>query len=392
VNDSACSYLGLTWDHPRGCNALLEASRRLEQKRASIAIRWERQPLGEFESRPIEELCARYDLVVMDHPHLGTAVLRNCLQPLDEWLSAASIERLAAMTVGSAFQSYYYGGRHWALPIDVATQVMALRLDVLGARPVPTTWTEVLQLSKEVPMTLSIGGPHALITFYSICVALGEPPTSLDPAILISQSTGEKALKLMAKLSARTSEFGFDLNPIQILERMTQTDTVACCPLVYGYVNYADSRAYQRRSLKFAEAPVAYKGGRHGSTLGGTGLALSQKARIRPELVEHLLWLVSEDAQRTLIPDFDGQPSGLAAWSDPDLNRRWNGFYTDTLATVRDAWIRPRYPGYIEFQLEGSAIIQSGLRRGRSFRKVLHLLQDAYARSLGSSSSVRQKI
>ena len=380
MSDSPWSYRGITWDHPRGYNALSEASRRLEDKSSPVSIHWEKQSLEEFESRSIDELCACYDLVVMDHPHLGIAVSKNCLQPLDEWLSGACIARLAETTIGSAFKSYYYQGRYWVLPLDAATQVMALRLDLLGGRSIPVTWNEVLELSKEVPVVLSLGGPHALVSFFSICVALGEPPTSLDPAIVISESTGGKALTLMATLITEMSEFELDLNPIQIFERITQTDEVACCPLIYGYVNYSDPRAYQRRPLTFAEAPVAYKGGRHGSTLGGTGLALSRRARICPKLVEHLLWLVSDDAQRSFIPDFDGQPSAIAAWSDPDVNRRWNGFYKNTFATIRDAWIRPRHTGYVEFQSEGSAIIRGGLSKGESITKVLQSLQDAYAR------------
>ncbi|MBV8378279.1 MAG: hypothetical protein JO279_14880, partial [Verrucomicrobia bacterium] len=390
---SAWSYVGITWDHPRGYNALSEAGRRLEKKGSPLSVHWEKQSLEEFESRSIEELCARYDLVVMDHPHLGAAVARNCLQPLDDWLSGASIERLAETCAGSTFQSYYYEGKYWALPLDAATQVMALRLDLLGNRSIPVTWDEVLQLANHVPVVLSVGGPHALMTFFSICVALGEPPTSLDPAIVISESTGRMALKLMAELISGRSEFELDLNPIQIFERMTQTDEVACSPLIYGYVNYSDPRVYQGRTVTFVEAPAACKGGRHGSTLGGTGLAVSRRARICPELIEHLRWLVSDNAQRNLIPNFNGQPSAAAAWSDPDLNRRWNGFYKNTLGTIQDAWIRPRYPGYIEFQSEGSALIRSGLGRGRSTDEILQSLQDAYTRSrpLRTSSQAHPK-
>jgi multiple sugar transport system substrate-binding protein len=387
MSDSGWSYLGITWDHPRGYNALSEASRRLEKKSSLVSVHWEKQSLEEFESRPIEELCARYDLVVMDHPHLGAAVAKNCLQPLDDWLPSSFIERLAKTTVGSAFQSYYYKGKYWALPLDAATQVMALRLDLLGKRSIPVTWDEVLQLANDVSVILSVGGPHALMTFFSICVAHGEPPASLDPTIVTSESTGQRALKLMKELTSGMSEFELDLNPIQIFERMTQTDEVACCPLIYGYVNYADPRAYQGKSLTFLEAPAAYNGGRHGSTLGGTGLAVSQKARICPELVEHLRWLVSDDAQKNFIPDFDGQPSAIAAWLDPDVNRRWNGFYRNTFGTIQDAWVRPRDAGYVEFQSEGSAIIRSGLRRGKSIGEILQSLQDAYARSRSHKNS-----
>ncbi len=121
MSDSPWSYRGITWDHPRGYNALSEASRRLEDKSSPVSIHWEKQSLEEFESRSIDELCACYDLVVMDHPHLGIAVSKNCLQPLDEWLSGACIARLAETTIGSAFKSYYYQGRYWALPLDAAS-------------------------------------------------------------------------------------------------------------------------------------------------------------------------------------------------------------------------------------------------------------------------------
>ncbi len=387
MSDGRWSYTGITWDHPRGYNALAEASRRLEAQGSSVSIHWEKQSLEGFESRSIEEVCARYDLVLMDHPQLGLAISRNCLQPLDEWLSRACIERIAGRTIGPAFQSYYYEGRYWALPLDAATQVMALRLDLLGNRTVPVTWDEVVQLSADVPVILSMGGPHSLMTFFSICIALGEPPASLDADIVISESIGEKALELMAKLTARMPAFGFELNPIQIFERMTQTDEVACCPLIYGYVNYADPRARHRKTLTFADAPMAGKGGRHGSTLGGTGLAVSRKTHLCRELTEHLRWLLSDDAQRNVIPDFDGQPSALAAWSDPDLNRRWNNFYQNTFRTLQEAWIRPRHAGYVAFQSEGSDIIRDGLQTGEPVTKVFESLQGAYARHRHSPNS-----
>ena len=107
--------------------------------------------------------------------------------------------------------------------------------------------------------------------------------------------------------------------------------------------------------------------------------------------MDHLLWLVSEDVQRNLIPHFDGQPSAIGAWSDPDLNQRWNGFYKNTFATIREAWIRPRYPGYIEFQSEGSAIVRHGLREGRTISKVLQSLQEAYAKSFENLPDIHRK-
>jgi multiple sugar transport system substrate-binding protein len=75
------------------------------------------------------------------------------------------------------------------------------------------------------------------------------------------------------------------------------------------------------------------------------------------------------------------------------VNRRWNGFYKNTFDTIRDAWIRPRHAGYVEFQSEGSDIIRGGLRTGESITKVLQSLQDAYARYclIKNSSDINRK-
>ena len=62
------TFRGLTWDHPRGYDALAEAARRVNAGRSAPLITWDRQPLEGFESAPITDLTARYDLVVLDTP------------------------------------------------------------------------------------------------------------------------------------------------------------------------------------------------------------------------------------------------------------------------------------------------------------------------------------
>src|SRR3546814_15973390 len=70
---------GLTWDHPRGYNALAAAA----ATSADCELDWDKQPLEGFEAHPIADLCARYDLVVLDHPQVGEAVAAGCLQPVE---------------------------------------------------------------------------------------------------------------------------------------------------------------------------------------------------------------------------------------------------------------------------------------------------------------------
>ena len=371
-------YRGLTWDHPRGAHALAAAARTLDPARDGIAIEWHRQPLEGFESHPIADLCANYDLVVLDHPHVGEAVATACLRPLEELFLAGEIADWSARTIGPCLTSYWYAGAHWALPLDAATQVMAVAPQV-AAHP-PGTWSDVVSLSATVPVALSVAGPHALLTFFSVATAMGEPPAGNGSEVLVSQAIGEASLEVMATLYERTPSAARALNPIGLLGAMTTGDDIVLCPLVYGYVNYAAPSA-RGRSLVFRDAPRRAEGSRPGSTLGGTGIGISRRCEISPALLDHLRWLMSADAQVRFIPAHDGQPSRREAWHDPDVNARWGNFYANTAETLEHAYVRPRYPGYIGFQTDASELLRVGLSQRTPHPVVLDRLQMAYARS-----------
>lgn len=373
-------YRGLTWDHPRGYNALAAAAARTGGEGAGLAIAWDRQPLEGFESHPIEDLCNHYDIVVLDHPHIGEAIARNCLQPLESLFRPEELAVWRQDTVGPCLASYRYAGSHWALPLDAATQVMALRPDLLN-RPPPETWAEVVDLPPAVPVCLSIAGPHAILTLMSIAVALGEPPASVDPGHFLSDETLRIALEVMRRLDERAPPATRQLNPIGILRLMAEGDALALCPLVYGYVNYAVLTDHPAAPLLFHDAPAASRSGRPGSTLGGTGIAVSRRCSVTPALLDHLRWLMSREAQVGFIPEHEGQPSRREAWTDSGVNGRWGGFYRQTLRTLEASWVRPRFDGYIRFQTDASAIVRQGLEERLAANLIATRLQDRYAAS-----------
>ncbi|MBB6307169.1 extracellular solute-binding protein [Xanthobacter tagetidis] len=372
-------YRGLTWDHPRGFNALAAAAARLDPA-GGLSVTWEKQPLEGFEAHPIDDLCARYDLVVLDHPHVGEAVAKGCLVPLQDLFSPEEIAALERDSIGPSLSSYRFAGVHWALPLDAATQVMARRADLVDG-PAPATWDDVIALSERAPVALSLAGPHACLTFLSIAAAMGEPPAVADPDVLVSDQTGETVLDLMARLAARSPMVVRDKNPIGILGHMAAHDDVALCPLIYGYVNYAAPRDGAARPIAFSDAPRAAAGGRPGSTLGGTGIGVSRRCAVTPALLDHLRWLLGANAQVGFIPAHDGQPSRREAWHDAEVNARWGGFYAATAQTLEAAYVRPRHDGYIAFQADASRLIRDGLAEGRSHRDILGDLAARYARS-----------
>jgi multiple sugar transport system substrate-binding protein len=368
-------HLGLTWDHPRGYNALAAAAREVAPPGL---IAWDKQPLEGFESHPIGDLAARYDILVLDHPHIGEAVALDCLQPLERFFPAAEIEAWQAASIGATLASYRWKDAHWALPLDVATQVLAYRPDLVGGAP--RSWDDVLALSEHQPVAVSVAGPHALLNFYSISLALGREPGGED---LVDDRTAAEALGILARLHRRAPAGTDGLNPIGLLQAMASTDAIACVPLVFGYVNYA--RAGQGAHLvSFADAPTGPHGAR-GSVLGGTGLALTKRARPDPALLEHLRWLMSGKAQCGFIPGHDGQPSARRAWTDDVVNAASGGFYRNTTATAETAWVRPRHDGAIAFQTEAARLIRAFLGGG-ALSQTIAALRQAWRRSLTTPS------
>ena len=129
--DRAILLRGMTWDHPRGYGPLAACSAAW-LGRTGARIEWERRSLQDFESFPVAELAARYDLIVIDHPHVGQVTREGCLIPLDAVLDA---DDPAPAAVGASLSSYRWEGLLWALPIDAAAQVQAWRPDRLSAPP-----------------------------------------------------------------------------------------------------------------------------------------------------------------------------------------------------------------------------------------------------------------
>ena len=72
----------MTWSHPRGYDPMVACSA-LWKEKTGVEIMWDKRSLQDFESFPVEELARAYDLIVIDHPHVGQITAEGCLAPLD---------------------------------------------------------------------------------------------------------------------------------------------------------------------------------------------------------------------------------------------------------------------------------------------------------------------
>ncbi|SAK74318.1 maltose ABC transporter periplasmic protein [Caballeronia hypogeia] len=367
---------GMTWDHPRGYDPLAACSAQW-QARTGVEIAWDRRSLQDFESFPVDELARNYDLIVIDHPHVGQVTREGCLRPFDD-AAPASIER---GSVGASYASYRWQGRVWALPIDAATQVLAWRQDRLGAAP--RTWDEVMTLAKAGRVALPMRPPHSLMCLYTLTAQLGAPGAVEGPE-LFERDTASRACDYLRELTSHIDPRCFDEDPIAVYERMAQPDArIDCVPLVYGYVNYAWA-GFRPVRIAFGDMPVFDGGAPAGSALGGTGIAVSARGAHQDEALAFALWVADEAAQRGPFASAGGQPGHAAAWEDDAVNAASGDFYRATRATLDGAWVRPRHDGYMAFQAAASQRLNLGLRAEDRASAIVDDLNRLFRESLGA--------
>jgi multiple sugar transport system substrate-binding protein len=351
----------MTWSHPRGYDPMVACSALWEQK-TGVAIEWDKRSLQDFESFPVEELARAYDLIVIDHPHVGQITAERCLTPLDIAGREAERAALASGSVGQSYPSYSWQGRQWAFPIDAATQVQAWRPDALDA-PL-ARWSEVLDLARQGRVLLPLRPPHSLMTFYTLAGNLGHACATDPSGDLIDSETGSEVFEAMREIAALIDPACFEMDPIAVSERMAQANSrIVCAPLIYGYVSYAIS-GFRAHRLAFADIPVIGSSGPIGSALGGTGIAVSAFSNARDAAIDFAYWVASGDVQRGAYAAAGGQPGHAAAWEDRSINAATGNFYNDTRATLEAAWVRPRHDGYMAFQQAASDCIVDGLISG----------------------------
>lgn len=369
---------GMTWSHPRGYDPMVACSQAWKEQ-TGVEIEWAKRSLQDFESFPVEELARQYDLIVIDHPHVGEITAQACLTPLDIGGREAEREALAAGSIGGSYASYTWEGRQWAFPIDAAAQVQAWRPDLISAAPL--TWDSVLDLARQGRVMIPLRPPHSLMSFYTLAANLGTPCATQGPGDLIAAQDGEKVYALLAELARLCVADCFDMDPIAVSEALSGPESkVACAPLIYGYVNYGIA-GFRDRQIAFSDIPAAGRHGPAGSALGGTGIAVSAFCKEPGAAIDFAYWVASGEVQRGPFAKAGGQPGHAAGWEDDAVNAATNAFYLNTRATLDRAWIRPRHQGYMAFQEEASQRLNAGLRRGEDGASVVADINRQFAES-----------
>jgi multiple sugar transport system substrate-binding protein len=378
---------GITWNHTRGLVPMVAAAQRFEELHPGVRVSWEKRSLQEFADQPLADLGARYDLLVIDHPWAGFAADSGVLMPMEELVSSDFLADQAANSVGPSYESYRYGDRGWALPIDAATPVASWRPDLLERQglEVPATWDELLELARRGLVLMPGIAQDTIMNFYMLCARPGSDLFASEE-IVVNEELGVAALERMRELASLQPREIFEWNPIVIYEAMTRGDEYAYCPFAYGYSNYS-REGYARAILHFGDV-VSLDGVPLRTTLGGTGLAVSSDCTEMGLAGEFAEFVAGPEYQRTQFVENGGQPGHRAAWTDAENNRRTHGYFGATLPCLDRAYLRPRYPGSLSFQDRdgGGVPIRSFMMDGGDPRQVMETLNQMYRDSRAGHS------
>ena len=359
---------GMAWDHPRARDPLETISTGWT-KRTGIPVHWNARSLKEFEDQPLEELATQHDLVLVDYPFTGVAAGSGLIVAVDDWIDAAYLEDQAANSVGPSFASYTWAGKQWALAIDAACQVSAVREDLwraAGHGPLPRTWREVAALAarchdSSARVAVPLNANHAYCAFLS--VGIGLAGAKFWPAGgNVDTAAGLEALEFLRALAGDLHTMSRDDDPIGISDCMADTDEILYVPLMFGYSNYARP-GFRTHALSFGNAPQGPSGA-IGSVLGGVGLALSARSAQRDAAAALAREIASPAVQCGIYTRSGGQPGHAAAWDSPEVNALTGGFFRHTRATMNQAFMRPRVPGHRDFQPQAGTLIHACIWTG----------------------------
>lgn len=354
---------GLNWGHRRARGPLQAACDAYCAARPDIRIDWGQRSLGGFAAEAMGEVVGHHDLIVFDHPFAGAIMEQGHFLPLDtefpEQLSAGR----EALWAGPSLQSYRFGGRVWGAPVDAACMHGLARRDLLDQLgwAVPASWDETLTLARRAAaagrqVAIGCAPPHGFLVFASLYAntgpALPDDPRRGD----LDLPRAVAILAAMAELAALGPAEALDWNSIAVHEAMTTTDEILFCPCEFGYATYGEGIGAARLSFSaFAGMAAPFH---RGAVLGGAAIGVPAGTPHRPEVLDLLRHLLAADTQERIFGAHHGQAAAAGAWRPGAADARFNGFFSAVRPTLEAASIRPRFPGFIPFQMEAGRIVR----------------------------------
>lgn len=366
---------GMTWDHPRAYDSLVAASAEC-LARTGVAIAWEKRSLQDFADVPIDRLARAYDLIILDHPHVGQIAESGCLRPLPGMPLTASL--------GGSVECYEWQGQSWAWPIDAACQMAVIRPDL--ARGFPQTWDQIMGPEGDGFRLLTALQPvDAFDMMLTLLASRGEEHLPTSSTDFCSRENGLLALRILKRLFKMGPAEAAHWNPIRVLEILSDSNDFAASPCLFGYINYARP-GFRRHRLDYVDLPVFAGVGARRSILGGAGIGVSA-LRDHADIAQDFAgWVTSEPVQAGVYLENEGQPAHLASWQAKRSDPTYAGFLNGGFETIRTAWTRPRDEWFLHFVDDICAVFPDFFLRDQDEADFLDHLNSLYRHHVGKDA------
>lgn len=334
------SLKGMTWDHPRAYTCLLAASE-LYKRETGCTVQWDKRSLQAFADQPIQDLASQYDLIVLDHPHVGQIADSGCLSELPQ------VAGLTDRSIGGSSESYIWQGKQWSYAIDAACQVAVKRPDL--SKVFPLHWEDVLAPdASKFGLLTPLKPVDAFDMMLTLVASCGEEELPFSKDAFCSSKNGLIALKILKQLYKLGPCEAVTWNPIDVLEALSETDDFHASPCLFGYINYA-REGFRSHALEYINLPTFKEHGVMRGILGGAGIGVSARSRNLKTAKHFAQWVSSADIQSGVYLENEGQPAHLDAWHKRARDPRYAGFLSGAFETMNSAWTRPRDEWFLHF-------------------------------------------
>ncbi|WP_187423291.1 ABC transporter substrate-binding protein [Enterococcus sp. T0101B.F-10] len=374
---------GITWNHSRGFTSVVATAQRFCEINPGVEIEWEKRSLQEFADAPIQHLADQYDLLIIDHPWAGFAQKSGILADLSLHLSADFLADQESNSVGLSHLSYNFDGFQYALAVDAATPIAVYNQQFFCNQAIPKNWQDVLELARKDKVAIAGIPINLLMDFYMFGATINA--SMFKNRTVIDEESGVIALEAIREIVSLCRKDILEWDPIDVHNYMAENNDIVYCPYAYGYTNY--SKPGYGKHLLIATDTVTFNNVPLKTVLGGTGLAVSSASENLELACKYAEYTASPLIQETLFFDAGGQPGHRKAWLSSETNRRCANFFKNTLKTLDNSYLRPRYNGYLHFQDNAGSLVQEYAVHGGNPKEVLGKLNVIYQESLNHAGS-----
>ena len=326
------------------------------------------------------------DLIGMDVVWTGEFAKAGWITPFapGELENVGSAEQVLA----GPFESAQFEGEQFGAPLNSNTRLLWYRKSILGDRPVPQTWDELLDTADELGTTVQETGRRAeslMVLFNALVesaggsiIKAGEGDTELD----LPREPTVRALEIMERYAnasaapAALSTSGEDDNRLAFQSVDSDSAFMINWPYVYPSVLEADPElaadyGYAPYPQVSADLPVR-------PPLGGYNLGIGSYTQDREAALAAVNCLTRPEQQRT-IATVGGQPSVLRALGDDPELLEILPFLPLMTEQLENAAPRPVSPQYNDLSLAVRQVLHpmSSIDPEKSYDALKDLLQRA---------------